>query len=191
MLYIVGDCYIRDLGEAGYIPDNIIFDGYSGVGIQQRNALEDILAKYADQLDTNKAVNQKILLCFGHVDVRDTSCNKEDILELTDYYIRTSISTLGKHFSKIYFAEPFAMYADTKRKERIEFEILLIEALKKSAEKYNVKIVLSQKEVYEAIGKDAILRSDAVKEKNNINYMWPEDFQVKTLDLILKKALTL
>ena len=43
MLYVVGDCYIRDLGEAGYIPDNIIFDGYPGVGIQQRNTLENII----------------------------------------------------------------------------------------------------------------------------------------------------
>ena len=191
MFYVVGDCYIKDIGSVGQSPDNIIFKGYPGIGVQQRKYFEAILAECIDQSNTNKAVNQNIIRWFGHVDIRDTVCNENDVLELTDYYISTSIRILGGTFKKIYFAEPFAMYSDSKRKSTLEFEIIFLESLKKSAKKYNVDILFSQKDIYKAIGKDGILRSEAVREENNIGWMWPKEYQKNILDLILKKVLTL
>jgi len=64
-------------------------------------------------------------------------------------------------------------------------------ALGVSVKKYNSRIVITQKEMYEHIGKNGVLSSENVIEKNGKGLTWPDKYLEKVLNLIIAKSLTL
>ena len=64
-------------------------------------------------------------------------------------------------------------------------------ALLVAVKKYNTKIVITQKEMYEYLGKDGVPEAENVLEKNSHGYTWPDHYLEKVLNLIVAKSLTL
>jgi hypothetical protein len=90
----------------------------------------------------------------------------------------------------VYFAEPWPIWSDSDL-DKLNAEDHFKKALAVAVQKYNTRIVITQKEIYEAIGKYAVNSEENVKEKHGGGLTWPDEYFEKVLNLIIEKSLTL
>jgi hypothetical protein len=135
-------------------------------------------------------VDQNIILFLGHADIRNTKSVYEDIEVKVDKYVEVATRCLRPYFQNVYFAEPWPIWSDS-HPDKILAEEYFKKALGISVKKYNSRIVITQKEMYEHIGKDGVLNAENVLEKNGKGLTWPDKYLEKVLNLIIEKSLTL
>ena len=135
-------------------------------------------------------VDQDIILFLGHADIRNTKPIYEDIEIKVDRYVELATTYLNPYFQNVYFAEPWPIWSDS-HPDKLNAEDHFKKALHVAVEKYNTKIVITQKEIYEAIGKYAVTSEENVKEKHGKGLTWPDKYFEKVLNLIIAKSLTL
>lgn len=191
MLYVFGDCHVQSIMLLKKINTNIKLIGISGLWSSSLN--EVTLKENIDFLkikDYVIPVDQNIILFLGHADIRNTKPIYEDIKVKVDKYVDVATRHLRPYFQNVYFAEPWPMWSDS-HPDKILAEEYFKKALAVAVKKYNTKIVISQKEIYEAIGKYAVTSEENVKEKSGKGLTWPDKYFEKVLNLIVKKSLTL
>ena len=191
MLYIFGDCHVENMHDLNIKTDNIHLIGVSGLWSSSLNL--KLLKEKIPLMDTdnyNIPVDQNIIMFLGHADIRNTQPVYEEIEIKVDRYVELSTTFLKTYFNNIYFAEPWPMWSDS-HVDKLMAEEYFKKALAVAVRKYNTKVVITQKEMYEYIGKDGVLNAENVKEKNSHGMTWPDKYLEKVLNLIIAKSLTL
>jgi hypothetical protein len=128
-----------------------------------------------------------IVLFLGHADIRNTQPLYKDIEEKVDKYVIFAITHLKPYFQNVYFAEPWPMWSDS-HPDKLMAEDYFKKALAVAVEKYNTRIVITQKEIYEYMGKDGVTSEENVKEKHGKGLTWPDEYFEKVLNLIIEKS---
>ena len=190
MLYVFGDCHVEYMDDLNIKTDNIKLIGTSGLWSSSLNL--DKLKKIPF-VGTERyiiPVDQNIIFFLGHADIRNTKPVYEDIEVKVDNYVKFATTYLKPYFQNVYFSEPWPMWSDSTP-DRLMSEDHFKKALAVAVKKYNSKIVITQKEMYEYIGKDGVLNAENVKEKNGPGMTWPDKYLEKVLNLIVAKSLTL
>ena len=192
MLYIFGDCHIENMHELNIeTATNIKLIGVSGLWSSSLNS--ELLKEKILLLDRENyiiPVDQNIIMFLGHADIRNTKPIYEDIKVKVDKYVDLATKNLKPYFQNVYFAEPWPMWSDS-HPDKLMAQDHFKKALAVAVRKYNSKVVITQKEMYSYIGKDGVLNSENVKEKNSHGMTWPDHYLEKVLNLIIAKSLTL
>jgi len=191
MLYVFGDCYVENMHGLNIKTDNIHLIGVSGLWSSSLNL--ELLKEKIPLMDTdnyNIPIDQNIILFLGHADIRNTKPVYEDTEVKVDNYVKFATTYLKPYFQNVYFSEPWPMWSDSTS-DRLIAEDHFKKALAVAVRKYNSKVVITQKEMYEYIGKDGVLNVENVKEKNSHGMTWPDKYLEKVLNLIIAKSLTL
>lgn len=181
MLYVFGDCHVKKMHELNIKNNNIKLIGIEGFWAQS------IGYRDLKEFFFTSSVDKNIILFFGHADVRQTQPIYEDIKEKVDKYVKITTKYLKPHFQNVYFAEPWPLWSDSHI-DRLTAENYFKMALSESVEKYNTKVVITQKEIYKAIGKESVSSEETVFDyKGGRN--WPNEYFEKVLNLIFQKAI--
>lgn len=190
MLYILGDCHVENMHDLNIKTDNIKLIGISGLWSSSLNF--ELMSKIplVNTKEYAIPVDRNIILFLGHADIRNTRPVYEEIEIKVDNYVKFATTHLKPYFQNVYFAEPWPMWSDSIP-DRLMSEDHFKKALHVAVEKYNSKVVITQKEMYEYIGKDGVLNAENVKEKNSHGMTWPDKYLEKVLNLIIAKSLTL
>jgi hypothetical protein len=170
--------------------DNVKLIGCEGLWSSSLdlNELKKILPLNTKKYDIRP--KRDIVLFLGHADIRNTKPIYEDIEAKVDKYVDLATKYLNPYFQNVYFAEPWPIWSDS-HPDKLMAEHYFKIALNKAVEKYKTRIVITQKEIYEAIGKDAVASEENVKEKHGKGLTWPDKYFEKVLNLIIEKSLTL
>jgi ADP-heptose:LPS heptosyltransferase len=152
------------------------------------NELKKILPINTKKYDIGP--KRDIVLFLGHADIRNTKPIYEEIEAKVDKYVELATKYLNPYFQNVYFAEPWPMWSDS-HPDKLNAEDHFKKALAVAVQKYNTRIVITQKEIYEAIGKYAVTSEENVKEKHGKGLTWPDEYFEKVLNLIIEKSLTL
>ena len=190
MLYIFGDCHVENMQDLDIKTDNIKLIGIRGLWSSSLNINELKKIHFVGAKKYIIPVDQNIIFFLGHADIRNTKPIYEDIEVKVDKYVDVATRYLRPYFQNVYFAEPWPMWSDS-HPDKILSEEYFKKALAVAVKKYNSKIVITQKEMYEYIGKDGVLNAENVLEKNGPGLTWPDNYLEKVLNLIVAKSLTL
>ena len=190
MLYIFGDCHVESMHDLNIKTDNIKLIGIRGLWSSSLNINELKKIQFVGAKKYIIPVDQNIIFFLGHADIRNTKPVYEEIEIKVDNYVAFATKYLRPYFRNVYFAEPWPIWSDS-HPDKILAEEYFKKALHIAVEKYNTKIVITQKEVYQYIGKDGVPESENVKEKNGVGLTWPDHYLEKVLNLIIAKSLTL
>lgn len=190
MLYVFGDCHVESMHELNIKTDNIKLIGISGLWSSLLNFESISKIPFANTKGYIIPVDQNIIMFLGHADIRNTKPIYEDIEIKVDRYVELATTYLNPYFQNVYFAEPWPIWSDS-HPDKLNAEDHFKKALHVAVEKYNTKIVITQKEIYEYLGKDGVASEENVKEKNGRGLTWPDHYLEKVLNLIVAKSLTL
>jgi hypothetical protein len=190
MLYIFGDCHVESMHDLNIKTDNIKLIGMNGLWSSSFNFESISKILFANTKGYIIPVDQNIIMFLGHADIRNTQPIYEDIEMKVDRYVDVATRSLRPYFKNVYFAEPWPIWSDC-HPDKLNAEEYFKKALHVAVEKYNTKIVITQKEIYEAIGKYAVTSEENVKEKHGVGLTWPDKYFEKVLNLIIEKSLTL
>jgi hypothetical protein len=190
MLYVFGDCHVESMNDLDVKNNNIKLIGVSGLWSSSLSLQHLGKISFVDTKDYVIPVDQNIILFLGHADIRNTKPVYKDIEVKVDKYVDVAKRSLRPYFQNVYFAEPWPIWSDC-HPDKILAEEYFKKALHIAVEKYNTKIVITQKEIYQYIGKDGVPESENVKEKHGKGLTWPDKYFEKVLNLIVKKSLTL
>jgi hypothetical protein len=190
MLYVFGDCHVESMHDLNIKTDSVELIGISGLWSSSLNLNELEKISFVGTKEYIIPVDQDIIMFLGHADIRNTKPVYEDIKVKVDKYVDLATRHLRPYFQNVYFAEPWPIWSDSHT-DKILAEDYFKKALHVAVEKYNTKIVITQKEIYEAIGKYAVTSEENVKEKHGEGLTWPDEYFEKVLNLILAKSLTL
>jgi len=190
MLYVFGDCHVRSMDDLKKNIDNVKLIGCEGLWSSSLNLKELEKISFVGIKEYIIPVDQDIVLFLGHADIRNTKPIYEDIEVRVDRYVELATKYLNPYFQNVYFAEPWPIWSDS-HPDKLNAEDHFKKALAVSVQKYNTRIVITQKEIYEAIGKYAVTSEENVKEKHGEGLTWPDEYFEKVLNLIIKKSLTL
>jgi len=190
MLYILGDCHVENMHDLNIKTDNIHLIGISGLWSSSLDFQSMSKIPFVNTKEYIIPVDQNIILFLGHADIRNTKPIYEDIEVKVDKYVEIATRSLRPYFQNVYFAEPWPIWSDC-HPDKILAEEYFKKALGVSVKKYNSRIVITQKEMYEHIGKNGVLSSENVIEKNGKGLTWPDKYLEKVLNLIIEKSLTL
>jgi len=190
MLYVFGDCHVESMDNLKKNIDNVKLIGCEGLWSSSLNLKKLGKISFVNTKGYNIPVDQNIILFLGHADIRNTKPIYKDIEMKVDQYVKLSIKWLKPYFQNVYFAEPWPIWSDS-HPDKLNTEDHFKKALAVAVQKYNTKIVITQKEIYEAIGKYAVTSEENVKEKHGEGLTWPDKYFEKVLNLIIEKSLTL
>lgn len=190
MLYIFGDCHVESMHDLNIKTNNVELIGINGLWSSSLNLNELRKIPFVNTKEYIIPVDQNIIMFLGHADIRNTRPVYKDIEVKVDKYVDVATRYLRPYFNNVYFAEPWPIWSDS-HPDKLNAEDHFKKALHVAVEKYNTKIVITQKEIYEAIGKYAVTSEENVKEKNALGLTWPDEYFEKVLNLIIKKSLTL
>ena len=190
MLYVFGDCYVEIMHDLKKSLDGIELIGVRGLWSSSLNSNELEKIPFVNTKNYVIPVDQNIILFLGHADIRDIGPIYVDIEKNVDSYVKFATTYLKPYFQNVYFAEPWPIWSDCPRKKLLS-ESYFKKALHLAAEKYNTKVVITQEEIYEYIGKNGVPQAENVPEKNSNGMTWPDEYFEKVLNLIVSKSLTL
>lgn len=190
MLYVFGDCHVESMDDLKKNINGVKLIGREGLWSSSLNLKELGKISFVNTKEYIIPVDQNIIMFLGHADIRNTQPLYKDIEMKVDQYVKLSIKWLKPYFKNIYFAEPWPIWSDS-HPDKIMAEDYFKKALAVAVEKYNTKIVITQKEIYEYIGKDGVPEHENVLEKNGHGLTWPDKYFEKVLNLIVAKSLTL
>lgn len=190
MLYVFGDCHIEYMHDLNIKNNNIKLIGISGLWSTSLNLNELEKIPFANTKNYTIPVDQNIIMFLGHADIRNTRPIYKDIEVKVDKYVEFATKYLKPYFQNVYFSEPWPMWSDSPS-DKLLAEDYFKKALLVAVKKYNTKIVITQKEMYEYLGKDGVPEAENVLEKNSHGYTWPDHYLEKVLNLIVAKSLTL
>jgi len=191
MLYIFGDCHVENMHDLNIKTDNIELIGIRGLWSSSLNEkLLKVNIPLMEMQNYNIPVDQNIIVFLGHADIRNTEPIYEDIKAKVDRYVELATKYLNPYFQNVYFAEPWPIWSDS-HPDKLNAEDHFKKALAVAVQKYNTRIVITQKEMYECLGKNGVLSSENVIEKNGKGLTWPDKYLEKVLNLIIAKSLTL
>ena len=190
MLYVFGDCHVKSMDDLKKDLNSIKLIGCEGLWSSSLNLKELEKISFVGIKEYIIPVDQDIVLFLGHADIRNTQPIYEDIEVKVDRYVELATKYLNPYFQNVYFAEPWPIWSDS-HPDKLMAEHYFKIALNKAVEKYKTKIIITQKEIYESIGKYAVSSEENVKEKNGNGLGWPDKYFEKVLNLIIKKSLTL
>lgn len=190
MLYVFGDCHVKSMDDLKKDLNSVKLIGRDGLWSSSLNLNELGKISFVNTKVYTLPVDRNIVLFLGHADIRNTQPIYNDIEEKVDKYVEFATTYLKSYFQNIYFAEPWPMWSDS-HPDKLMAEHYFKIALSKAVEKYKTKIIITQKEIYEAIGKDAVTSEENVEEKNGKGLTWPDEYFEKVLNLIIAKSLTL
>lgn len=190
MLYVFGDCHIKYMHDLNIKNNNIKLIGISGLWSSSLNLKQLEKISFVGIKDYIIPVDQNIVLFLGHADIRNTQPIYEDIEVKVDRYVELATKYLNPYFQNVYFAEPWPMWSDS-HPDKLMAEHYFKISLNKAVEKYKTKIIITQKEMYEYLGKDGVPQAENVLEKNSHGMTWPDHYLEKVLNLIVAKSLTL
>jgi hypothetical protein len=192
-LYMVGDCHIIRAFEYGRFTEiaekvDAIVWGRAGLScwhldigfLQEQHHLSNPLeyaqdgADFAIDYNAIKDEGKIIMPWIGYVDIRQYLVKYKD----ADYIVKKYVDDFVKHYpnSIIQFIEPLPQFTkmwmkyegfniDYSYEERQEQNHIFIKELRDYCQELNLPEPISQKEIYEAIGKN-ILTEDVVQQKN-------------------------
>jgi len=190
MLYVFGDCHIEYMHDLNIKNNNIKLIGKGGLWSSPLNLQELGKISFVITKEYIIPVDQNIIMFLGHVDIRNTQTIYKDIEMKVDQYVELAIKCLKPYFQNIYFAEPWPIWSDS-HPDKLMAEEYFKKALGVATKKYNTKIVITQKEIYEYIGKDGVPEHENVLEKSSHGMTWPDHYLEKVLNLIVANSLTL
>ena len=190
MLYVFGDCHVESMDNLKKNIDNIKLIGCEGLWSSSLNLKELEKISFVGIKEYIIPVDQNIIMFLGHADIRNTQPLYKDIEMKVDQYVELSIKWLKPYFQNVYFAEPWPIWSDS-HPDKLNSEDHFKKALAVAVQKYNTRIVITQKEMYEYLGKNGVLSSENVIEKNGKGLTWPDKYLEKVLNLIIAKSLTL
>ena len=190
MLYVFGDCHVEIMDQLKKDFNTVNLIGVSGLWSSSLSLKELAKVSFKNKKESSISVDRNIMLFLGHADIRNTRPVYEEIEIKVDNYVAFATKYLRPYFQNVYFAEPWPIWSDS-HPDKILAEDHFKKALHVAVEKYNTKIILTQKEIYECIGKDGVTSEENVKEKNGRGLTWPDKYFEKVLNLIVQKSLTL
>ena len=190
MLYVFGDCHVESMHDLKKNINDIKLIGISGLWSSSLSLTHLGKISFVNTKDYVIPVDQDIIMFLGHADIRNTRPIYENIIAKVDNYVKFATTYLKPYFQNVYFAEPWPIWSDS-HPDKILAEEYFKKALHVAVEKYNTKIVITQKEIYEYLGKDGVPKAENVVEKNGHGYTWSDHYFEKVLNLIVAKSLTL
>ena len=190
MLYVFGDCHVKSMHDLNIKNNNVQLIGIRGLWSSSLNLRELGKISFVNTKEYIIPVDQNIILFLGHADIRNTQPIYEDIEIRVDRYVYLATTYLNPYFQNVYFAEPWPIWSDS-HPDKLNAEDHFKKALAVAVKKYNSKVVITQKEMYEYLGKDGVPEAENVLEKNSHGYTWPDHYLKKVLNLIVAKSLTL
>lgn len=190
MLYVFGDCHVKSMDDLKKNINDVKLIGREGLWSSSLNLRELGKISFVNTKEYIIPVDQNIIMFLGHADIRNTRPIYKDIEIKVDQYVEFATRCLKPYFQNIYFAEPWPIWSDSYSDKLIAEEYFK-KALGVATKKYNTKIVITQKEIYEYIGKDGVPSHENVLEKNSHGLTWPDKYFEKVLNLIVAKSLTL
>jgi hypothetical protein len=190
MLYVFGDCHIEMMHDLKKPLDNIELIGVRGLWSTSLNLNELGKIKFANTKNYIIPVDQDIVFFLGHADIRNIRPIYADIKANVESYVKFATTYSKPYFQNVYFAEPWPIWSDCPE-DKLMAEDYFKKALHEVVEKYNTKVIITQKEIYESIGKSGVSSFENVPEKDTTGLTWPDEYVEKVLNLIVQKSLTL